>query len=222
MTPCSKGGKKPGPPRGSTMLRGRACERRRGTYGNNRVVAASLPGTIRHGSRQAALHDLGRRRVTVDRGRHRDHKTKARQAFPAAGRGITTRTAPACILVCGPLAGATTPSTAASPPAGSAAPPRDMGRYDLRAQARTPATRRHVRHDHHPRPPSHALPAFTTALPGIRPMGGRCGSSPSAGGARPSAASTTQHQSTCPARCRSACGTASGSAVLTRSTPPRS
>ena len=69
----------------------------------------------RHGHRQPAqhdpprpppsgLHDLGRRRVTVDRGRHRDHKTKARQAFPAAGRGITTRTAPARVLICGPLA----------------------------------------------------------------------------------------------------------------------
>ena len=55
-------------------------------------------------TRDAVLHDLGRRRVTVDRDRHRDHKTKARQAFPAAGRGITTRKAPATITVCGPLA----------------------------------------------------------------------------------------------------------------------
>ena len=56
------------------------------------------------GPRDATLHDLGRRRVTIDRDRHRDHKTKARQAFPAAGRGITTRNAPATITVCGPIA----------------------------------------------------------------------------------------------------------------------
>jgi hypothetical protein len=35
---------------------------------------------------------------------HRACKTKARQAFPAAGRNITTRTAPARILLCGPIA----------------------------------------------------------------------------------------------------------------------
>ena len=53
--------------------------------------------------RQATLRDLGRRRVTIDR-RHRDHKTKARQAFPAAGRGTATRKAPATITLCGPIA----------------------------------------------------------------------------------------------------------------------
>ena len=37
-------------------------------------------------------------------GLHRDHKTKAGQAFPAAGREITTRKAPAVITICGPLA----------------------------------------------------------------------------------------------------------------------
>ena len=52
------------------------------TTTRNGTATASLPGTIRHTSRQAVLHDLGRRRVTVDRGRHHDHKTKARQAFP--------------------------------------------------------------------------------------------------------------------------------------------
>ena len=53
---------------------------------------------------QATLRDLGRRRVTIDRDRHRDHKTKARQAFPAAGRGTATRKAPATITLCGPIA----------------------------------------------------------------------------------------------------------------------
>jgi hypothetical protein len=46
------------------------------------------------------LRDLGRRRVIIDRGRRRDHKTKAGQAFLAAGRGVTTRTAPAKIIAC--------------------------------------------------------------------------------------------------------------------------
>ncbi len=68
------------------------------------TATASLPGPLTAAPHDAALRDLGRRRVTVDRGRHRDHKTKARQAFPAAGRGIATRTAPARILACGPLA----------------------------------------------------------------------------------------------------------------------
>ena len=57
-----------------------------------------------HAGRDAALRDLGRHRVTIDRDRHRDHKTKARQAFPAARRGTPTRTAPARIAVCGPIA----------------------------------------------------------------------------------------------------------------------
>jgi hypothetical protein len=69
------------------------------------TATASLPAPIRSDARQIALQDLGRRRVSIDRGRHRDHKTKARQAFPAAGRSIITRTAPASITICGgPLA----------------------------------------------------------------------------------------------------------------------
>ncbi len=61
-------------------------------------------GPVTTASHDAALRDLGRRRVSVDRDRHRDHKTKARQAFPAAGRGVTTRNAPAQITICAPLA----------------------------------------------------------------------------------------------------------------------
>jgi hypothetical protein len=68
------------------------------------TATASLPAAITAGRRQDTLRDLGRCRVTIDRDRHRDHKTKARQAFPAAGRGTATRKAPATITICGPLA----------------------------------------------------------------------------------------------------------------------
>ena len=68
------------------------------------AATASLPAAITAARRQATLRDLGRRRVTIDRDRHRDHKTKARQAFPAAGRGTATRKAPATITLCGPIA----------------------------------------------------------------------------------------------------------------------
>jgi hypothetical protein len=43
-------------------------------------------------------------RVTTDRHRHRDHKIKTRQPFPHAPRGITTRTAPTHLHVCGTTA----------------------------------------------------------------------------------------------------------------------
>jgi len=47
---------------------------------------------------------IGKRRVQVDRNRHRDHKTKTRQPFPNAPRSITTRTAAAQITICAPTA----------------------------------------------------------------------------------------------------------------------
>jgi len=40
----------------------------------------------------------------IDRGRHRDRKTKTRQAFPSAGRAITTRTATAQVAIWRPAA----------------------------------------------------------------------------------------------------------------------
>jgi len=43
-------------------------------------------------------------RVSTDRHRHRDHKIKSRQAFSHAARGITTRTAPVVVHVCGTAA----------------------------------------------------------------------------------------------------------------------
>ncbi|MGH3201514.1 MAG: hypothetical protein ACRDP5_05595 [Streptosporangiaceae bacterium] len=74
------------------------------TTTRNGTATASLPGPLTTAGHDAALRDLGRCRVVIDRDRHRDHKTKARQAFPAAGRNITTRKAPATITVCGPIA----------------------------------------------------------------------------------------------------------------------
>jgi hypothetical protein len=68
------------------------------------TATASLPGALTAAGRAGALCDLGRRRVVIDRNRHRDRKTKTRQAFPAAGRGTATRKAPATITVCGPAA----------------------------------------------------------------------------------------------------------------------
>jgi hypothetical protein len=68
------------------------------------AATASLPAAVAAARCHEALRDLGRRRFTVDRDRHRDHKTKARQAFPAAGRGTATRKAPAVVTICGPLA----------------------------------------------------------------------------------------------------------------------
>ena len=68
------------------------------------AATASLPAAVTAARCHETLRDLGRRRFTIDRDRHRDHKTKARQAFPAAGRGTATRKAPAVVTICGPLA----------------------------------------------------------------------------------------------------------------------
>ena len=68
------------------------------------TATASLPAPMTAAFRHDTLHALGKRRIVIDRGRHRDRKTKARQAFPGAGRGITTRTATARISICRPEA----------------------------------------------------------------------------------------------------------------------
>jgi hypothetical protein len=102
-TPASKG-HRTGQPVHPREISFTAARRAAITTTRTGAVAASLPAALTAASRQAALRELGRRRITIDRGRHRDHKTKARQAFPAAGHGIITRTAPARIIVCGPLA----------------------------------------------------------------------------------------------------------------------
>jgi hypothetical protein len=67
-------------------------------------ATASLPAPVTRAARGRALNRIGRSRITIDRNRHRDHKTKGRQAFPNAPRAITTRTAIAQVSICGPLA----------------------------------------------------------------------------------------------------------------------
>ena len=68
------------------------------------TATASLPAPARAAAHQRALAVIATARVTTDRHRHRDHKIKTRQAFPHAPRGITTRTAPAHLHVCGTTA----------------------------------------------------------------------------------------------------------------------
>jgi len=68
------------------------------------TATASLPAPMAEAFRHDTLRALGKRRIVIDRHRHRDRKTKARQAFPAAGRGITTRTAIAQVDLCTPVA----------------------------------------------------------------------------------------------------------------------
>jgi hypothetical protein len=68
------------------------------------AATASLPAQLTEANRDNALAALARRRVQVDRNRHRDRKTKARLGFPPGGPRLATRTAPAQITVCGPIA----------------------------------------------------------------------------------------------------------------------
>ena len=64
------------------------------------AATASLPAALIKANRDAILAGLARRRVQVDRCRHRDRKTKARPGFPPGGPQLATRTAPAEISVC--------------------------------------------------------------------------------------------------------------------------
>jgi hypothetical protein len=68
------------------------------------TATASLPAPTRAAAHHHALAVIATARITTDRHRHRDHKIKTRQPFPHAGRGITTRTAPAHLHVCGTTA----------------------------------------------------------------------------------------------------------------------
>jgi hypothetical protein len=67
------------------------------------AATASLPAALTAANRDAILAGLARRRVQVDRHRHRDRKTKARPGFPPGGPRLVTRTAPAQISLCQPL-----------------------------------------------------------------------------------------------------------------------
>jgi len=68
------------------------------------AATASLPTPLITANRHDTLTALARHRLVVDRNRHRERKTKARLGFPTAGRRLPTRTAPAEISICGPLA----------------------------------------------------------------------------------------------------------------------
>ena len=68
------------------------------------AATASLPAQVIITRHERILASLARRRVQVDRCRHRDRKTKARPAFPPGGPRLATRTAPAEISVCQPSA----------------------------------------------------------------------------------------------------------------------
>jgi Transposase DDE domain len=68
------------------------------------TATASLPAPARAAAHHTALTVIATERVTTDRHRHRDHKTKTRQPFPHAARDITTRTAPANLHICGAAA----------------------------------------------------------------------------------------------------------------------
>jgi hypothetical protein len=64
------------------------------------AATASLPPRLIAANRTRILDALARCRITVDRNRHRDRKTKARPGFPHGGPGMPTLTAPAQISVC--------------------------------------------------------------------------------------------------------------------------
>ncbi len=68
------------------------------------AATASLPAAMTTANREHILAGLARRRVGVDRNRHRDRKTKARPGFAPGGPAIPTVTAQAQISVCGPIA----------------------------------------------------------------------------------------------------------------------
>lgn len=68
------------------------------------TATASLPAPTRAAAHHRALTTIATARLTTDRHRHRDHKTKTRQPFTTAPRGITTRTAPAHLHICGTTA----------------------------------------------------------------------------------------------------------------------
>jgi hypothetical protein len=95
------GSRKPVQPREISFT---AARRAAVTAARNGSATVSLAAALTSARRAEILAGLGRHRIVIDRDRHRDRKTKARQAFPGAGRGTPTRKAPARITVCGPIA----------------------------------------------------------------------------------------------------------------------
>jgi Transposase DDE domain len=68
------------------------------------AATASLPTPLTTANHQTTLTELARRRVILDRDRHRERKTKARPGFPHAAAHPPTHTAPAEITICKPQA----------------------------------------------------------------------------------------------------------------------
>ena len=68
------------------------------------TATASLPAPAITANRDSALASLARRRVDIDRNRHRDRTTKARLGFPPGGPRVPALTARAQISVCVPIA----------------------------------------------------------------------------------------------------------------------
>jgi hypothetical protein len=87
------------------------------------AATAGLPAALTSANRDHALAGLARRRVQVDRDRHRDRKTKARPGFPAGGPRLPTQAAPAQIAVCRPAATQAPARIAACQPIATQAPP---------------------------------------------------------------------------------------------------
>ena len=81
-----------------------AARRAAVTAARNGTATASLPRCTISAASRAVIAGIGRRRFTIDRNRHRDHKTKARQPFEKAHRQTPTRTAAAKITICCPAA----------------------------------------------------------------------------------------------------------------------
>jgi hypothetical protein len=67
------------------------------------AATASLPTPLATTHREATLTALARRRVILDRDRHRERKTKARPGFPHASPHPATHITPARISICQPL-----------------------------------------------------------------------------------------------------------------------
>ena len=68
------------------------------------TATASLPASAITANRDSALASLARRRVDIERHRHRDRTTKARLSFPPGGPRVPPLTARAQISVCVPIA----------------------------------------------------------------------------------------------------------------------
>ena len=68
------------------------------------AATASLPAPAITANRDSVLASLARRRIDVDRNRHRDRTTKARPGFPPGGPRVPALTAKARISVCAPIA----------------------------------------------------------------------------------------------------------------------